>query len=227
MVAWKHGGKVLVWTCLTLGLLGMGHVFAGAKLNTYTLSPVTTADEPITLRVYNRQTHKLIWTRKASAGIDCYAWSRDHRALAVSWGIRRKSGTRNLLRFTLWQAGQKPRTFRDLPRPMGRYTPMSDLYTESLVEMVWSPDKRHLLIRSAASLGTAGNGMGNLWCVDTQRFKADLLVAGGVGQAKWTSNHTVYYREDIGDRTNADGIKVPVWTHKQVNLTDNHQHHAE
>ena len=95
---------------------------------------------------------------------------------------------------------------------------MSSLYTESLVEIVWSPDKRRFLIRAGTNLGQASIGAGNLWCVDAKTFRAKLLGDREVYKAAWISSYRVSYTECIGYRRNKSGISVPLWLHKKVNV---------
>ena len=212
------GNVLLRPACLSCFFIATSSIPVAAKQSIYALQPILVTDAPVILRVYNTRTHKTIWTRNASAGIDGYAWSHDHQSLAVIWGERKASGPETTLRFTLWHVGQKLRTFTHLPQPMGQYPPTSFLYTESLVEMVWSRDQRQILLRTASSLGAAGNGMGNLWCINTRTFKAKLIVAGEINQARWITPHKVLYKELSGYRQNKAGEQVPIWLYNEVKI---------
>lgn len=203
--------RLIFSSCLLIAFALSGDVSVAAKPNSYALQPVLRGEEPVVLRVYNTQSHQVVWTRKAGGGLGCYAWSHDHRALAVEWGAQNPGEPQGHERFTIWRAGQKPRTFVHLPEPMGQYGELASLYTESLVKIVWSPNKRRFLILAGGNLGSASEGMGNLWCVNAKTFTAKLVVASEVTNPAWISSHRVSYTECFS-------FRQELWVHKKVNL---------
>jgi hypothetical protein len=65
--------------------------------------------------------------------------------------------------------------------------------SEAIIGLVWSPDKRRLLIRSARTMGEADLEEGPLWCFRLADAKTELLTDEPVTRAGWSGKTRVRY----------------------------------
>lgn len=122
------------------------------------------------IRLYNRKTHRTIWTRKLKYVYSRHvAWSKDKRAVALELSRDK---------ILIWRSGYRTRF---LPAPRADY----------IMWLLWSPDKQRLLVGS----GNSGMNMtptSRLFCLNIQKrrvYSSDKIV----GSAVWASSRKVRY----------------------------------
>jgi hypothetical protein len=146
------------------------------RLEQRKISLVSAREEAIRLVLREGPEDRILWQHTVRE-VECLAWSKDHRALAMSlydpaWGFR----------LFLWRAGEEARLVRY--RTEGRET-------DGILDLLWSGDRRHLLFRTWGSGGKDMN-TSTLWCLDVKRGR-QTMGPWGVRRMQWLSNHRVRY----------------------------------
>ncbi len=143
------------------------------------------------IRGYDTHTHRTLWSLR-NAMVLSSAWSHDRHCFALVWldDIHWKNGRR----LTIWYTGHMPRTYVGLPDPMEQYQDKNSTFnTDYIIDIVWSPDNRALLMRTTGSGGAYSTGFGILWYINIYRYRARLLVKRCVAGAEWVSPTKVAY----------------------------------
>jgi hypothetical protein len=126
------------------------------------------------IRVYDLQTGRTIWTRRTRHPL-LLRWSADRTALAVL-GERIGESDHDWYDLWVWRNGERVRKLRSLA-PFRRLEIVRDL--------IWSPDKRRLLLLGPYSQGEADQGFNRLWCLRLRGERAQLLTNEAVTRAQW------------------------------------------
>jgi hypothetical protein len=110
------------------------------------------------LRLCERKTGRTLW-RVRLAQVERIGWSEDGRALAIfDRGLDQPNNDDH--RRVVWRAGEPVRILDRPPR-------IADI----VLDMLWSPDRRRVLIRSTDIMGMAGEDVGDIYCVDAERHR--------------------------------------------------------
>ncbi|MBW3637745.1 MAG: hypothetical protein KY445_14965 [Armatimonadetes bacterium] len=148
----------------------------------------------LTIRLWDKKTKRILWTRaRVENQLYDIQWSKDRRAVAVGYF----SPNSDDFQILIWREGYRLRTFAI---PGG---------VDYSMGMVWSPDKRRLLIRGGGS-GSSDVDAGPLYCLTLGRwpyYRVDSIPFsdGGVRTMTWKDKRTVLYKELVLD---ANGSKV-------------------
>jgi hypothetical protein len=165
-------GSLLLTAVLTPGGNAAAQPFAVEQRR---LSPGHTL-----IRVYDRGTERTIWTRR-TGNPQLVSWSADRSALAVlddAWNGH------DYFTLLVWRNGERVHTIRYLP-PFHRF--------EMIRDLIWSPDKRRLLLLGPYSQGEADQGFNRLWCLRLHGEQTQLLSDGSVTRAQWIGTTRVRY----------------------------------
>lgn len=126
-----------------------------------------------------------MWERRFVNVHRLVAWSSDHRAIAVMVQDDPKwieHNGNNFSKLLVWQEGHPPSLL-----------PLHNLYQDwdGVLNLWWSPDKKHLLFRAYYS-GGADSNAGQLLCYDlrAQRFSPGPTF---VRWARWVNSHRIRY----------------------------------
>jgi hypothetical protein len=141
------------------------------------------------VQLRNARTQRVVWAREVYY-LQKAHWSGDRRAVAVE----------SISSVLVWREGYKLRHFLV---PGGR---------DYLMGCVWSPDKRHLLVRCGSS-GSSDSNMGSLFCLRLGAGSSYKYfpISGGVFDMRWRGNRTVLY-DAMDYNTKGEGFgKSYVW----------------
>ena len=140
-------------------------------------------DKGYLLRLYNRQTHHLIWKLAVDDVYHDPIWSADHKTVAF---LVNHDSAENA-KLLVWQVGKPLRLL-----PTGSST-TGYLFQDwdGILNVWWSPDKKRILMRAFCS-GGADSNSGQLLCyvLDNKRFYEGPK---GVRRARWIGVQEVRY----------------------------------
>jgi hypothetical protein len=110
------------------------------------------------LQLCERKTGRTLW-RVHLAQVEQIGWSEDGRALAIfDHGLDQPN--KYDPRLVIWRAGEPVRILDGPPR-------IADI----VLGMLWSPDRRRVLIRGTDGMGQASVDLGDIYCVDVERHR--------------------------------------------------------
>ena len=167
--------KIILAALLALGFLLNNVGLTWAKNSLYVLTVRVLKDEHHNdkkhVELRNTRTQRVVWARKVYNFKQAH-WSRDRRAVAIE----------SISSVLVWREGYRLRHFLV---PSGR---------DYLMGCLWSPDKRHLLVRCGSS-GSSDSDMGSLFCLRLGSGSAYKYfpISGGVFDMKWRGKRTVEY----------------------------------
>ena len=189
--------KIVLTVTLLLALMWSDERCAWARASPYVLDVrvIATKNDVGDLKIVrlkNKHSNRIIWTRKVYGPGPEVFWSKDRRAVAVQG-----------FSLLVWREGHQ---LRDFGRPAGR---------DYFMGCVWSPNKRRLLFRCGASGSSmvGDNGAGSLFCLTLgpKPFYKCAPIDGGVTEMKWRNNRTVLYNALNYDAKGEVLVKSYVW----------------
>ena len=145
---------------------------------TYALSQQT-HDGNVVLRLYNKQTRALVWTRTVK-DTDRVSWSKDYHALALAVFVN--NGPVSIL---FWREGQVAPMYCRQAKHWGNYE------DDGVINFAWSPDNQRLLFRTWGSGGLDMN-VGSLWCLNISTGYLQT-ISPSVRQMEWVGKRSFRY----------------------------------
>lgn len=173
-----------------------------AKPSPYVLDVIRKSPEDdAVVRLRNKVTGRILWTRKNLFYYRQPNWTKDHRAVAVE-ALDSLAGGAKIF---IWREGYR---LREVVAPPNRW------HYDYSMGCVWSPDKRRLLVRFGGS-GDGDLDIGHLFSLKLGRGKfykyTGLPSYPLVRKAVWCDNRTVLYWP-TEDPYNGKIVKKPrVW----------------
>lgn len=183
--------KGLRFTCLPLLLalsaVAFAAVPASAQKPTYTLT-ATEHDNPkpytsiSTQTLREKRTGRIVWVRHFP-GEDAITWSKDRRAVAFQTGTAKLEIPRHQydIKLVVWKADKPVQSFFSQPF----------IHADYVEDMFWSPDNKHLLVRTGNS-GASTDNVGKFDCLNIRTHRV-VVVQGAARRVQWVGNREVKF----------------------------------
>lgn len=172
---------------LALFALVFAAVPASAQKPGYTLTATEhfdkkTSTSTSTQTLREKRTGRVVWVQHFP-GADYITWSKDRRAFAFETGRLESESFQHPfdIKIVVWRAGGSVQSFFTRPA----------IHADYVEDMFWSPDKKHLLIRTGSS-GESTDDVGNVDCLNIKTHRI-VGVQGAARRMQWVGNREVKF----------------------------------